>query len=275
MALKSYRPITSTLRYKTTSDFAEITETKAERSLSGRLVGSNGRNNQGRITCRHRGGGHRRFYRIVDFLRHDKNGIPARVASIQYDPCRSARIALLVYPDGEKRYILWPVGVSTGSVVMSGPEAEIRPGNCMPLGQVPVGTAVHNVELKPGKGGQLARSAGSSVHVSAREGGRTHLRLPSGEVRMVTSDCYATIGQVGNVDHESIRVGKAGKSRWLGIRPTVRGVVMNPIDHPHGGGEGRTSGGGHPRTPWGKPTKGYKTRKPRKASDRLIVRRRK
>ncbi|MBI4530794.1 MAG: 50S ribosomal protein L2 [Candidatus Latescibacteria bacterium] len=275
MGLKTYRPVTSTLRYKTTSDFSEITDRTPERSLLVRLVKSGGRNSRGRMTIRHRGGGGKQFYRIIDFRRHDKIGIPASVASVQYDPCRSARIALLVYVDGEKRYILAPVGLSVGDSVIAGPQAEIRVGNAMPMSHIPVGTVVHNVEFQPGRGGQLGRSAGAAIQIAAREGMRTQLRLPSGEVRVVRSDCYATIGQVGNLDHENISIGKAGKSRWLGRRPHVRGVAMNPIDHPHGGGEGRTSGGGHPRTPWGKPTKGYKTRKPKKASDRFIVKRRK
>lgn len=275
MGVKTYRPVTSTLRYKTTSDFSDVTETTPERSLLVHLTKSGGRNNQGRITSRHRGGGHKQFYRIVDFKRYDKIGILAKVASIQYDPGRSARIALLVYRDGEKRHILAPVGLSVGDTVVTGTQADIRIGNAMPMAQIPVGTIVHNVELQPGKGGQLGRSAGAAIQIAAREGGKTQLRLPSGEIRVVRSDCYATIGQVGNLDHENISIGKAGKSRWLGQRPRVRGVAMNPIDHPHGGGEGRTSGGGHPRTPWGKPTKGYKTRKPKKASDRFIIRRRK
>jgi len=275
MGLKTYRPVTSTLRYKTTSDFSEITDKTPERSLLVRLIKSGGRNNRGRMTIRHRGGGGKQFYRVIDFRRHDKIGIPASVASVQYDPCRSARIALLVYVDGEKRYILAPVGLSVGDSVIAGPQAEIRGGNALPMSHIPVGTVVHNVEFQPGRGGQLGRSAGAAIQIAAREGMWTQLRLPSGEVRVVRSDCYATIGQVGNLDHENVSVGKAGKTRWLGQRPHTRGVAMNPIDHPHGGGEGRTSGGGHPRTPWGKPTKGYKTRKPKKASDRFIVKRRK
>lgn len=275
MGVKTYRPVTSTLRFKTTSDFSDVTDTLPERSLLVHLAKSGGRNNQGRRTSRHRGGGHKQFYRIIDFRRHDKAGIPGRVVSIQYDPCRSARIALLVYADGEKRYILAPVGLSVGTSVVAGSQAEIRVGNAMPMAQIPVGSVVHNVELQPGRGGQLGRSAGAAIQIAAREGEWTQLRLPSGEIRTVRSGCYATIGQVGNLDHENISIGKAGKSRWLGRRPHTRGVAMNPIDHPHGGGEGRTSGGGHPRTPWGKATKGYKTRKPKKASDRFIVRRRK
>jgi large subunit ribosomal protein L2 len=224
------------------------------------------------ITCRHQGGGHKRQYRRIDFKR-DKRNLSAQVRTIEYDPNRSARIALLQYRDGEKRYILAPVGLSVGDVIMAGEEAEIRPGNALPLERIPLGTEVHNVELQPGKGGQIGRSAGAGIQLMAKEGGYAHLRLPSGEMRQVRLNCYATVGQVGNLDHENISIGKAGRSRWMGIRPSVRGVAMNPVDHPHGGGEGKTSGGGHPRSPWGWPTKGYKTRK--KKPNPLIIRRRK
>jgi len=271
---KSYRPVTPSLRYKTVSAFEEITKTRPEKSLLEFNKKSGGRNSRGRVTSRRRGGGHRRSYRKVDFKRN-KVGIPARVAAIEYDPNRSARIALVHYLDGEKRYILAPVGLRVGDEVVSGPGADIRPGNALPLENMPLGAAVHNVELQPGKGGQLGRSAGAEIRLMSKEGNFAQLRLPSGEMRMVRLVCYATIGQVGNTDHENIVLGKAGRNRWLGRRPSVRGVAMNPIDHPHGGGEGRTSGGGHPRTPWGKPTKGYKTRKKKKHSSKWILRRRK
>ena len=273
MPVKKFRPVTPTLRYKTVSDFAEITSTTPEKSLLEPLRKTGGRNNLGRLTSRHIGGGHKRQYRRIDFKR-DKHGIPAKVATIEYDPNRSARIALLHYADGEKRYIIAPVGLGVGRKVMSGPEAEFEPGNALPLAKIPVGTVVHAVELVAGKGAQMARSAGAYAQLMAKEGNYAQLRLPSGEVRMVHKRCYATIGEVGNAEHENVVSGKAGRSRWLGIRPTVRGVAMNPVDHPHGGGEGRTSGGRHPVTPWGQPTKGYKTRK-RKPSDNFIVRRRK
>jgi len=273
MGIKRYKPITPTLRYQTVSTFEEITKTEPEKSLLVPLKSTGGRNNQGRITIRYRGGGHKRLYRIIDFKR-DKFGIPAKVASIEYDPNRSARIALLHYADGEKRYILWPLGLSVGDTVVSGPGSEIRVGNALPLREIPLGTEIHNVELVPGKGGQIARGAGTFVQLIAKEGDYAHLRLPSGEVRLARLECLATIGQVGNVDHENITLGKAGRKRWLGRRPRVRGVAKNPIDHPMGGGEGRSSGGRHPCSPWGWPTKGYKTRK-RKPSDKLIVRRRK
>jgi len=226
------------------------------------------------MTVRHRGGGHKRRYRIIDFVRRDKAGVPAKVASIEYDPNRSARIALLHYADGEKRYILAPVGLEVGDTVMAGEEAEIRPGNALPLKSIPVGTLVHNVELKIGKGGQLARSAGAYAQIMAKEGDYAHLRLPSGEVRLVHLECFATVGQVGNLDHENVTIGKAGRSRWLGRRPHVRGVAMNPIDHPMGGGEGKASGGRHPCSPWGLLAKGYKTRR-NKATDKYIIKRRK
>jgi len=273
MGLKTYKPVTPTLRFKSTSDFSEITETRPEKSLLVPLKKSGGRNSNGRITVRRRGGGHKRFYRIIDFKRK-KHGVPARVDSIQYDPNRSARIALLVYADGEKSYILAPDRLKVGDVVMSGPDAEVRVGNALPLSRIPLGTMVHAIEMKPGKGAQIARSAGAACQIMAREEGMVTLKLPSSEMRMFSEKCMATIGQVGNLDHNNESWGKAGKSRWLGRRPKVRGVAMNPVDHPHGGGEGRTSGGRHPVTPWGVPTKGYKTRKVRKESDKFIVKRR-
>jgi len=238
MAIKEYKPVTPSRRHMTGYTFEEITKKEPERSLLEPLKSKAGRDNQGRIAVRHRGGGHKRKYRIIDFKR-DKWGIPAVVESIEYDPNRSARIALLKYADGEKRYIIAPLGVSVGDVLMSGPDADIRPGNALPLRNIPVGTLIHNIELRKGKGGQLVRSAGSYAQLLAKEGNYAHVRLPSGEIRLIHLDCMATIGQVGNVDHENITIGKAGRSRWLGIRPTVRGVAMNPIDHPHGGGEGR------------------------------------
>ncbi len=272
MPVKTFRPFTPSLRFKTVSSFEEITRSDPEKSLVEANRKSGGRNNMGRITSRRRGGGHRRHYRIIDFKRN-KRGVPATVRSIEYDPNRSARIALLHYADGEKRYILAPVGLNVGVQVVSGPEADVRPGNALPLENIPQGTHVHNVELQPGKGGQLGRSAGSEIQIMAKEGKFAQLRLPSGEVRLVPVTCYATVGQVGNQEHENVVLGKAGRARWLGRRPSVRGVAMNPIDHPHGGGEGRASGGGHPVTPWGVPTKGYKTRKRKKQSNKLIVRR--
>ena len=274
MAIKSFRPTTPTLRYKTVSSFEEVTKTSPEKGLVEFKKKTGGRNNLGRITSRRRGGGHRKRHRKIDF-RREKLGIPAKVHAIEYDPNRSARIALLHYVDGEKRYILAPAELRVGDRVSSGPSSDIRPGNSLPLENIPLGTTVHNVELRPGKGGQIGRSAGSAIQIMAKEGKFAQLRLPSGEMRLVPIVCYATVGQVGNQDHENVVLGKAGRSRWLGRRPSVRGVAMNPVDHPHGGGEGKTSGGGHPRTPWGKPTKGYKTRKHKKLSDRYIVRRRK
>tara|TARA_B100001123_G_scaffold75518_1_gene85258 strand:+ start:816 stop:1643 length:828 start_codon:yes stop_codon:yes gene_type:complete len=273
MAVKSFRPITPGLRFKTVSSFEEITKSRPEKSLIESNKKSGGRNNRGRITSRRRGGGHKRFYRKLDFKR-DKSGVPATVHSVEYDPNRSARIALLNYVDGEKRYILAPIGLRVGSRVESGPSADIRPGNALPLDNIPLGSIVHNVELQPGRGGQIGRAAGVEIQVMAKEGDFAQLRMPSGEMRLIHVGCYATIGQVGNLDHENIVVGKAGRSRWLGKRPSVRGVAMNPIDHPHGGGEGRASGGGHPVTPWGAPTKGYKTRKRKNRSNKYIVRRR-
>lgn len=272
MPVKSFRPFTPSLRFKTVSSFEEITRSQPEKSLVEANRKSGGRNNMGRITSRRRGGGHRRHYRVIDFKRN-KSGVPANVHSIEYDPNRSARIALLHYADGEKRYILAPSGLRVGAQVESGPDADVRPGNALPLENIPQGTHVHNVELQPGKGGQLGRSAGAEIQIMAKEGKFAQLRLPSGEVRLVPVTCYATVGQVGNQEHENVVLGKAGRNRWLGKRPSVRGVAMNPIDHPHGGGEGRASGGGHPVTPWGVPTKGYKTRKRKKQSNKLIVRR--
>ncbi len=257
----------------TVSTFEESSKTSRRRGCCEPLKKTGGRNNRGRMTCRHIGGGHRRRYRVIDFKR-DKRGIPAKVTSIQYDPNRSARIALLTYADGEKRYILAPKELKVGDRLEAGTGAEVRAGNALPLTEIPFGTIVHNVELKPGKGGQLARSAGTYAQLMAKEGTYAQLRLPSGEMRKVRVECYATVGQVGNEEHENRTLGKAGRSRWLGIRPTVRGVAMNPIDHPHGGGEGRTSGGRHPVTPWGVPTKGKKTRT-NKATDKYIVHRRK
>jgi len=273
MALKRYKPKTPTLRYRTTSDFGTVTRTKPEKGLVETQKRSGGRNNKGRISVRHRGGGHKRRYRIIDF-RRDKFGIPARVASIEYDPNRSARIALLYYADGEKRYMLAPLGLAVGDKVVSGPGSDIRVGNALPLKEIPLGTEVHNVELQPGRGGQMARGAGTLVQLVAKEGGYAHLKLPSGEVRLTRLECLGTVGQVGNADHENVSSGKAGRTRWLGRRPKVRGVAMNPIDHPMGGGEGKSSGGRHPCSPWGWPTKGYKTRR-RKTTNKFIIRKRK
>lgn len=274
MAVKKFRPTTPTLRFKTVNSFEELTRSKPEKSLLAAAVGkSGGRNNQGRMTMRRRGGGHKRRYRVIDFKR-TKLGVPGRVAAIEYDPNRSAFIALVVYADGDKRYILAPLGLQVGAAVIAGPNAPIQVGNALPLANIPLGATVHNVELNPGRGGQLARSAGAEVQLLGRDGGRAQLRLPSGENREVLIQCMATLGQVGNIEHANIVVGKAGRSRWLGRRPKVRGVVMNPVDHPHGGGEGRSSGGRHPVTPWGKPTKGYKTRKRKNQSNQWIIRRR-
>jgi large subunit ribosomal protein L2 len=274
MALRYYKPVTAGRRFASVSDFTEITDRKKkpEKTLTVPFRRNSGRNHHGFITVRHRGGGHRRHYRLIDFKR-DKDGVEATVAFIEYDPNRSARIALLHYKDGEKRYILAPLGLKVGDELLSGPEAEIRPGNALPLANVPLGTLIHAVELKPGKGAQLVRAAGVGAQLMAREGSHATLRMPSGENRLVHVRCQATIGQVGNLEHENRSVGKAGRSRWMGKRPNVRGVAMNPIDHPMGGGEGKSSGGRHPCTPWGKPTKGYKTRKNR-ATDKWIVKRR-
>ncbi len=272
MPLKKYRPLTPTLRYRVTSGFDEITTKEPHKPLTEYLHRSGGRDNQGHTSSWLRGGGARKLYRMIDWKRK-KDGVPARVATIEYDPNRSARIALLHYADGDKRYILAPLGVSVGDTLVSGPDSEVRNGNCMPLRNLPMGTNVHNVELVPGKGAQMARGAGSFCQLMAKEGDHAQLRLPSGEMRLVNLNCRATVGQVGNLDHEKEVIGKAGKMRWLGRRPSVRGVAMNPVDHPMGGGEGKTSGGRHPCTPWGMPTKGYKTRK-KKSSDKMIVRRR-
>ena len=273
MAVKKFRPKTPSLRFRTVPTFEEITSTVPEKSLLRPLKKSGGRNNKGRITAYQRGGGHKRKYRLIDFKRN-KHNIPARVASIEYDPNRSARIALLHYADGEKRYIIAPVDLKVNSVLMSGENVENNVGNSMPLGNMLLGTIVHNIEMREGKGAQMARSAGAFCQLVAKEGGKVTLKMPSGEVRTVSAKCYATIGQVSNVDHKNIIWGKAGASRWRGIRPNVRGVAMNPVDHPMGGGEGRSSGGRHPCTPWGKPTKGYKTRSKRKSNDHLVQDRR-
>ncbi len=272
MPIRQYRPTSPGRRGMSVSTFEEITKTKPEKTLTTRLQKHAGRNNQGKITTRHRGGGEKRAYRAIDFKR-SKFGVPAKVAAIEYDPNRSARIALLHYVDGEKRYIIAPVGLSVGDMISAGPEAEIKPGNALPLKNIPVGTTVHCVEMEPGRGAQLARGAGTGAQLMAKEGKYALIRLPSGEQRQVHILCMATIGQVGNADHENISLGKAGRSRHLGRRPTVRGSAMNPVDHPHGGGEGRSPIGGQPQTPWGKPAMGYKTRK-NKRSDRFIVRRR-
>lgn len=272
MAIKLYKPTSPSRRSQTCLTFDEITSTEPEKSLLRPLKKTGGRNNRGRITSRHIGGGHKKKYRLIDFKR-DKRDIPGKVASIEYDPNRSARIALLHYPDGEKRYILWPVGLNVGDTVISSERADIKPGNTIPLKNIPLGSHVHNIELKIGKGGQMIRSAGTYAQLMAKEGAYAQVRLPSGEVRKVHQECKATIGQVGNIDHENVSIGKAGRTRWLGKRPKVRGVVMNPVDHPMGGGEGRSSGGRHPCTPWGVPTKGYKTRKS-KYSDKYIVKKR-
>jgi large subunit ribosomal protein L2 len=273
MAVKSFKPTSPARRFMTISSFEEITTDKPEKSLVERLKKNAGRNMQGRLTVRHQGGGHKQLYRIIDFLRN-KDNIPAKVATIEYDPNRSARIALLHYADGDKRYIIAPVGLKVGDVIVSGPESDIKTGNALPLKNIPVGTTVHNVELKIGKGAQMVRSAGSFAQLMAKEGNHATLRLPSGEMRKVHINCRATVGQVGNLEHENITIGKAGRSRWLGIRPANRGVAMNPIDHPHGGGEGRSPiGRKHPVTPWGKVAIGGKTRK-KKASDKLIIKRR-
>jgi len=272
MGIKKYKPTTAGRRSMSGSDFADVTTSKPERSLLAPLSKKGGRNNRGRITVRHRGGGHKRRYRIIDF-RRDKDGVPGKVATVEYDPNRSARIALIHYVDGEKRYILHPVGLKVGDQVVTSNDADIKPGNSMELLSVPLGTFVHNVEMQLGRGGQMCRSAGTYAQVMAKEQGYVLLRLPSGELRNIWGKNRATIGQVGNTDHEQIVIGKAGRSRWLGRRPTVRGTVMNPVDHPHGGGEGRAKGR-HPVTPWGKPTKGFRTRDKKKASTRFIVKRR-
>jgi large subunit ribosomal protein L2 len=275
MAVKHLKPTSAGRRFQTVSDFAEITTDKPEKSLLEPLPKKAGRNNNGRITTRHHGGGHKRRYRVIDFKRN-KDGVPAKVATIEYDPNRSARIALLHYVDGAKAYILAPKGLKVGDMVESGPDADIKPGNALPLANIPVGTLVHAVEFQPGKGAALARSAGTSVQLMGKDNGYAVLRLPSSELRRVLLTCRATVGEVGNADHANITIGKAGRNRWAGVRPTVRGTVMNPVDHPHGGGEGKNHTSGRPSlTPWGKPTKGHKTRDPKKASNHLIIRRRK
>ena len=272
MGVKKLKPVTNGTRHAVLYDFAEITKSEPEKSLVEPLKRHAGRNNQGRITVRHRGGGHKRLYRIIDFKR-DKWGIPAKVAAIEYDPNRSARIALLHYLDGEKRYIIWPEGLKVGDIVMSGPDSEIKVGNALPLENIPVGTLIHNIELTPGKGGQLVRAAGMSAQILGREGDYVQVRLPSGEIRLIYKKCMATVGVVGLAEHELVKLGKAGRARWLGWRPHTRGTAMNPVDHPHGGGEGRTFGK-HPVSPWGLPTKGYKTRRGAKYSDKFIIKRR-
>ena len=273
MALRKFNPTSPGRRFMTTLTFDEITKSSPEKSLTEPLRRTGGRTNRGRISIWFRGGGHKRRYRVVDF-RRDKRDVPAKVAAIEYDPNRSARLALLHYVDGEKRYILWPEGLAVGATVVAGEGADILPGNCLPLKMIPAGTMIHNVELRPGKGGQMVRSAGGAAQLVGKEGDYAQVKLPSGEVRMVGVDCHATIGQVGNLDHKNVSVGKAGRTRWKGRRPHNRGVSMNPVDHPHGGGEGKTSGGRHPVTPWGKPTKGYKTRN-NKRTQKFIVKRRK
>jgi large subunit ribosomal protein L2 len=272
MPTVQYRPTSAGRRFQTGYDFAEITKSTPERALLAPLKKSGGRSNTGRITAYHRGGGHKRRYRLIDFKR-DKNGVPAVVRGIEYDPNRSSRIALLYYADGEKRYIIAPVGLNVGDRVETGPQADIKPGNALPLANIPLGTIVHNVELRQGRGGQLGRAAGSAIQLMAKEGDYALLKMPSGELRRVAAKCRASIGQVGNLDHENISYGKAGRVRWLGRRSSVRGIAMNPVDHPHGGGEGRSKGN-HPQTPWGKPTKGYKTRH-NKRTNKYIVQRRK
>ncbi|MFN2420735.1 MAG: 50S ribosomal protein L2 [Gemmatimonadota bacterium] len=273
MGIKKFKPVTPSSRFRSVVDRTEISDKDPERSLIESLPASGGRNNLGHITAYHKGGGHKRLYRRIDFKR-DKHSIPGKVAALEYDPNRSANIALIHYADGEKRYILAPLGLKEGDVIESGPDADVKVGNALPLARIPLGTTIHNVELRSGRGGQMARAAGSGVQLVAREGRFCLLRLPSGEVRRVHAVCMATVGQVGNLDHENVSLGKAGASRWRGRRPTTRGVAMNPVDHPLGGGEGKSSGGRHPTTPWGKPTKGYKTRKKTKASSKYIVRRR-
>ena len=274
MSLRKFKPTTPGQRFKVLPSFDEITKTEPEKSLLRPLKRTGGRNSGGRVAVRHRGGGHKRLYRVIDFKRN-KTGIKAKVVSVEYDPNRSARIALLRYEDGEKRYIIAPHGLKVNDEIESGPDAEIKAGNALPLSKIPDGTFIHNIELYSGRGGQLVRSAGTSAQLVTKEGKFAHVRLPSGEIRLMLLNCQATIGQVGNMEHGSISSGKAGRARWLGQRPEVRGVAMNPIDHPLGGGEGKSAGGRPPVTPWGKPTRGYKTRKKRKHSDRLIVKRRK
>jgi large subunit ribosomal protein L2 len=272
MPIRKYKPTSAGRRFQSVQVFDEITVSKPYRPLTESLERSGGRNNRGQLTSWWRGGGHKRAYRIIDF-RRDKFDVPGRISTVEYDPNRSARIALVTYADGEKRYILHPVGMKVGDTVVSGSNVDILPGNCLPLKNIPLGTMIHNVELKRGKGGQIARSAGSAVQLVAKEGLHASVKMPSGEIRLISLECLATVGQVGNIDHENQSIGKAGRNRWLGKRPHVRGVAMNPVDHPLGGGEGKTSGGRHPVTPWGTPTKGYKTRR-NKRGDRFIVTRR-
>jgi large subunit ribosomal protein L2 len=277
MGIKTFRPLTPSARFKALPDFAEITKSKPEKSLTRPIKRTGGRNNQGRITMRHIGGGHKRRYRVIDFKRLRRD-VAAKVVAIEYDPNRTARIALLEYPDGAKSYILAPVGLSVGDAVSAGAKAEPKPGNALPLSAIPLGTQIHNIEFTPGRGGQIVRSAGSSATLANREGGYALVKLASGEIRRINEKCFATIGQVGNTDHLNVSSGKAGRSRWLGIRPTVRGMVMNPIDHPNGGGNGKSKGGGgrqHPVSPWGQLAKGFKTRSKHKPSDKFIVQRRK
>ena len=273
MPIRKYKPTSAGRRFQTVQTFDEITTSEPYKPLVETLERSGGRNNHGHLTSWWRGGGHKRNHRIIDFKR-DKTNIPGKVSTVEYDPNRTARIALVTYADGEKRYILHPIGLKVGDTIVAGDNVDILPGNCLPLKNIPLGTMVHNVELKKGKGGQIARSAGSSVQVVAKEGLYASVKMPSGEIRLISIECLATVGQVGNLDHENVSIGKAGRSRWLGKRPHVRGVAMNPVDHPLGGGEGKTSGGRHPVTPWGVPTKGYKTRR-RKYTDRFIVERKK
>jgi large subunit ribosomal protein L2 len=273
MPVKKYKPTSPGRRFMAVSSFEEVTSTTPERSLTVHLKKASGRNNTGRITVRHRGGGHPKLYRVIDF-RRTKRDVAGRVAAVEYDPNRSARIALIHYADGEKRYILAPLGLTVGAVISAGAGAEIKPGNALPLASIPLGTTIHNLEVQPGRGGQLVRSAGVAAQLIAKEGEFATVRMPSGEVRRIDVRCFATVGQVGNADHENQNIGKAGKSRWRGWRPSVRGMAMNPFDHPHGGGEGRSGAGGNPQTPWGKPALGYRTRRNKK-TDRMIVRRRK
>ncbi len=275
MALKTYKPTTPSRRWITTSSFEEITKTEPEKSLTEGLIGTGGRNNRGRVTSRHRGGGHKRLYRHIDFYRRDKWGVPATVTAIEYDPNRTARIALLQYTDGEKRYILWPNELRVGQTILAHDEAEVKPGNTLTLRAIPPGLVIHNLELFKGRGGQIVRAAGSGATIMAKEGTTAQVKLPSGEIRLISLDCVATIGQLGNVDNKMLSIGKAGRSRWLGRRPHTRGVAMNPHDHPHGGGEGKSGQGNpHPVSPWGQLAKGFKTRKRKKYSNRYIVKRR-
>jgi len=275
MGVKDHRPTTASRRGQVTLDFSELTTSRPEKRLLMPLKKTGGRNNYGQVTSRFRGGGHKRMYRLIDFFRRDKAGMQATVRSVEYDPNRSARISLLEYADGERRYILWPEGLRVGDAVVAGEDVDMKPGNAMPLRRVPAGVAIHNLELMKGRGGQIVRSAGSAAFLQAKEGTRAHVKLPSGEVRLIHHECWATIGQVGNVEHKSIMSGKAGRTRWRGRKPHVRGVAMNPVDHPHGGGEGKAGQGNpHPVSPWGKHTKGMRTRKPKKYSTASIVKRR-